>query len=27
MEVPVARDGKPAGTLRFGVVLIGKIDA
>jgi hypothetical protein len=27
MEVPVVRDGKPAGTLRFGVVLIGKIEA
>lgn len=27
MEVPVARDGKPAGTLRFGLVLIGRIDA
>jgi hypothetical protein len=27
MEVPVARDGKPAGALRFGLVLIGKIDA
>jgi hypothetical protein len=27
MEVPITRDGKPAGTLRFGVVLIGKIEA
>jgi hypothetical protein len=27
LEVPVARDGKPAGTLRFGVVLIGVIEA
>jgi len=27
MEVPVTRDGKPAGTLRFGVVLIGSIEA
>jgi hypothetical protein len=27
MEIPVVRDGKPAGTLRFGVVLIGKIEA
>jgi hypothetical protein len=27
MEVPVARDGKPAGALRFGVVLIGVIEA
>jgi hypothetical protein len=27
MEVPVSRDGKPAGTLRFGVVLVGKIEA
>lgn len=27
MEVPVARDGEAAGTLRFGLVLIGKIDA
>jgi hypothetical protein len=27
MEVPVARDGKPAGTLRFGVVVIGRIEA
>jgi len=27
MEVPVTRDGKPAGTLRFGVVLIGRIEA
>jgi hypothetical protein len=27
VEVPVVRDGKPAGTLRFGIVLIGKIEA
>ena len=27
VEVPVARDGKPAGTLKFGVVLIGSIEA
>ncbi len=27
MELPVVRDGKPAGTLRFGLVLIGKIEA
>jgi hypothetical protein len=27
MEVSVVRDGKPAGTLRFGVVLVGKIEA
>lgn len=27
MEVPVVRDGKPAGTLRFGLVLVGKIEA
>ena len=27
MEVPVTRDGKPAGTLRFGLVLLGRIDA
>jgi hypothetical protein len=27
MEIPVVRDGKSAGTLRFGVVLIGKIEA
>jgi hypothetical protein len=27
MEIPVTRDGKPAGTLRFGVVLIGTIEA
>ena len=27
MEVPVVQDGKPAGTLRFGVVLVGKIEA
>jgi hypothetical protein len=27
MEVPIARDGKPAGTLRFGLVLIGLIEA
>jgi hypothetical protein len=27
MEVPVTRDGKSAGTLKFGVVLIGTIEA
>ena len=27
MEVPVTRGGKPAGTLRFGVVVIGRIEA
>ena len=27
MEIPVVRDAEPAGTLRFGVVLIGKIEA
>ena len=27
VEVPVERGGKPAGTLRFGIVLIGKIEA
>jgi hypothetical protein len=27
MEVPIARDGKPAGTLKFGIVLIGSIEA
>jgi hypothetical protein len=27
MEITVTRDGKPAGTLRFGVVLIGTIEA
>ena len=27
MEVPVTRDGQPAGTLRFGLVLVGRIDA
>ena len=27
MDVPVTRDGKPAGTLRFGLVLIGTIEA
>lgn len=27
MEIPVTRDGKPAGTLRFGVVVVGKIEA
>jgi hypothetical protein len=27
MEVPVVRDGKPSGSLKFGVVLIGKIEA
>jgi hypothetical protein len=27
MEVPITRDGKPSGTLRFGVVVVGKIEA
>lgn len=27
IEVPLARDGKPAGALRFGLVLIGRIEA
>jgi hypothetical protein len=27
MEIPVTRDGKPSGSLRFGLVLIGKIEA
>jgi len=27
MELSVVHDGKPAGTLRFGLVLIGKIEA
>ena len=27
MEVPATRDGKPAGTLRFGIVVVGKIEA
>jgi hypothetical protein len=27
VEVPATRDGKPAGTLRFGIVLVGKIEA
>jgi len=27
MEVPVTRNGKAAGTLRFGLVLIGRIEA
>lgn len=27
VEVPLARDGKPAGTLRFGLVLVGRIEA
>ena len=27
MQVPVTRGGQPAGTLKFGVVLIGKIEA
>jgi hypothetical protein len=26
-EVPVARDGKPAGSIKFGLILIGKIEA
>lgn len=27
VEVPVTRDAKPAGTLRFGIVLVGRIEA
>ena len=27
MEVPVTRSGKPAGTLKFGLVLVGRIEA
>ncbi|HXW06598.1 MAG TPA: hypothetical protein VD833_15280 [Vicinamibacterales bacterium] len=27
MEIPLQRDGKPAGALRFGVVLVGRIEA
>jgi hypothetical protein len=27
VEVPAVRDGKPAGTLKFGLVLVGKIEA
>lgn len=27
VEVPAARDGKPAGSLKFGIVLVGKIEA
>jgi hypothetical protein len=27
VEVPTSRDGKPAGTLKFGIVLVGKIEA
>lgn len=27
VEVPCVRDGKPAGAMRFGLVLIGRIDA
>ena len=27
VEVPATRDGKPDGTLRFGIVLVGKIEA
>ena len=27
MQVPVTRGGQPAGTLKFGVVLVGKIEA
>ena len=27
MEIPITRDGKPSGVLKFGVVLIGKIEA
>jgi hypothetical protein len=26
MEVPVTRDSKPAGTMKFGVVLVGRIE-
>jgi hypothetical protein len=26
-QVPVSRDGKDAGMLRFGLILIGEIDA
>ena len=27
VEVPASRDGKPAGMLKFGIVLVGKIEA
>jgi hypothetical protein len=27
MEIPITRDGRPAGSLKFGVVLIGTIEA
>lgn len=27
VDVPVSRDGKAAGTLKFGIVLVGKIEA
>jgi hypothetical protein len=27
VEVPASRNGKPAGTLKFGIVLVGKIEA
>jgi hypothetical protein len=27
VEVPATRDGKPAGALKFGIVLVGKIEA
>jgi hypothetical protein len=27
MQVPITRDGQPGGTLKFGVVLVGKIEA
>jgi len=27
VEVPATRDGKPEGTLKFGIVLVGKIEA
>lgn len=27
VEVPTTRDGKPAGALKFGIVLVGKIEA
>ena len=26
MEVPISRDGKPSGSLKFGLVLIGRIE-
>lgn len=27
VQIPLTRDGHPAGTIRFGIVLVGKIDA